>query len=300
VAPTVRGGLRSVGAVNLMVDDRGSEDAPVIVIAVGFSAQIGGVPFPDEFVDALCVRGWRVVRFDYRDIGLSTSFDDSPVDLDDIATRCAAGQPVEVPYLLTDMADDIAGLVRSLGDGIRVRLVGFSLGGLIVRWVAVRHPELVNSQVVMMSPLGTPGPGPAALKFMRAKAVRRERADAIDNDIETWRSYAGTAFPFDEAWVRRRSEFAYDRAYRPEAMQRQLAARLATPPITGHQDSIDIPTRVVQGDCDPIIPVAEAVALADAIPGAELLVIPGLGHELPPAAWPLLQDAVTAPIESLN
>ena len=291
MAPTVRGGTRRLGAVDLMVDDRGREDAPVIVIALGFSAQIGGVPFPDDFVDALCGRGWRVVRFDYRDIGLSTSFDDCPVDLDDIANRCAEGLPVQVPYLLTDMADDIAGLIHSLGRGVRARLVGFSLGGLIARWVAVRHPEVVNSLVVMMSPLGTPGPAPAALKFMRAKAIRRERTQAIDTDVETWRSYAGTAFPFDEAWVRQRVEFAYDRAYRPEAMQRQLAARLATPPITGHQDSLAVPTRVVQCDCDPIIPVA------DAIPGAELMVIPGLGHELPPAAWPLLQDAVTAPIE---
>ena len=123
---------------------------------------------------------------------------------------------MEVPYTLIDMAEDIAGIVRSLGNRIPVRLVGVSLGGLIVRWVAVRHPELVESLVAMMSPLGAPGPGPAALQFMRAKAVRRARNDAIAHDVETWRSYAGTAFPFDEAWgAPPRAEFAYERATAP-------------------------------------------------------------------------------------
>lgn len=156
-----------------------------MVIGLGFSAQLGGVQFPDEFADELCARNWRVVRFDYRDIGLSTSFDEYPVDLDEIAARCAADQPVAVPYTLIDMADDIAGIVCGLGAGLRVRLVGVSLGGLIVRWAAVRHPELAESLVLMMSPLGMPGPGPAALQFMRAKALRRPRDEAIAHDVET-------------------------------------------------------------------------------------------------------------------
>jgi pimeloyl-ACP methyl ester carboxylesterase len=293
---SVRVGLRHVGDVDLMVDDRGPEDAPTMVIALGFSAQLGGVMFPDDFADALSARNWRVVRFDCRDIGLSTGFDDFPVDLDVVAARVAAGEPVEVPYTLVHMADDIAGIVAGLGSRARVRLVGVSLGGLIVRWAAVRHPELVGSLVVLMSPLGTPGPGPAALRFMRAKAERRTRDAAIDHEVEMWRSYAGTAFPFDEGWVRRRVEFAYERSYRPEAMTRQLAARMATASITAEQPSISVPTRVVHGDCDPVVPVAEGIALGEAIPGAELVVIPGLGHELPPAAWPGLLDLVASPI----
>ena len=295
---SARSGLRRVGHVDLMVDDRGREDSPVMVIAMGFSAQLGGVQFPDEFADALCARGWRVIRFDCRDIGLSTGFDDQPVDVDDVAARRAAGLVVDVPYTLIEMADDIAGIVRGLGDGIRVRLVGVSLGGLIVRWAAVRHPALVESLVVMMTPLGTPGPGPAALKNMRDKAVRRPKDEAIDHEIEMWRSFAGTGFPFDEAWVRRRVEFAYQRAYRPEAWLRQLAARMATPAITADQTSITVPTRVVHGDCDPVVPFAEGEALAAAIPGAEFVAFSGLGHELPPAAWPLLLDLVGAPIRS--
>ena len=131
---------------------------------------------------------------------------------------------------------------------------------------------------------------------MRGRAVRRPRDAAIDHDVELWRSFAGTGFPFDEEWVRRRVEFAYERSYRPEAMTRQLAARMATPSITAEQTSITVPTRVVHGDCDPVVPVADGIALADAIPGAELVVIPGLGHELPPDAWPRLLDLVASPI----
>jgi pimeloyl-ACP methyl ester carboxylesterase len=296
VGDSIRIGLRRVGDLDLMVDDRGREDAPAMVIAMGFSGQLGGVQFPDEFADALCARGWRVVRFDSRDIGLSTPFDDVPVDLDEIASRRAAGEPVAVPYTLIDMADDIAGIVHTLNARARVRLVGASLGGLIVRWAAVRHPELVGSLVVMMSPLGTPGPGPVALKNMRAKAQRRARDEAIELEVERCRSASGTAFPFDEAWTRNRVEFAYGRSYRPEAMARQLAARMATPSITDKQTSITAPTRIVHGDCDPSVPDADALALADAIPGAELVVIPGLGHELPPAAWPQLIELFAAPI----
>lgn len=96
--------------------------------------------------------------------------------------------------------------------------------------------------------------------------------------------------------MRRRVEFAYDRAYRPEAMTRQLAARMATPPIIADQTSITVPTRVVHGDCDPVVPVAEGKSLAAAIPGAEFVLMPGLGHELPPAAWPQLLELVAAPL----
>jgi pimeloyl-ACP methyl ester carboxylesterase len=133
---------------------------------------------------------------------------------------------------------------------------------------------------------------------MRGKAVRRPKDEAIDHEIEMWRSFAGTGFPFDETWVRRRVEFAYERAYRPEAWLRQLAARMATRPITTDQASITVPTRVVHGDCDPVVPFAEGEALAAAIPDAEFVAVSGLGHELPPAAWPLLLDLAGAPIRS--
>src|SRR5262249_11690115 len=115
----IRSGLRRVGDVDLMVDDRAPEDAPAIVMAFGFSGHLGGVQFPDEFADALCARNWRVVRFDPRDIGLSTPFDEYPIDIDEVASHIADGKSVEVPYTLIDMADDMAGVVRSLGDGVR-------------------------------------------------------------------------------------------------------------------------------------------------------------------------------------
>ena len=293
----VRVGVRRVGDVDLMVDDRGSEDWPAIVIAVGFGEQLGSVEFPDDFADALCVRNRRVVRFDHRDVGLSSGFDDQPVDHVDVRSRVRAGQAVDVPYTLVDMADDVAGIIRSLGDR-PVRLVGVSMGGIIARWTAVRYPDLVDSLVLVMTSFdlrpteGLPAPDPTVVEKMVAKAERRDRAEAIEAAVEAWRSYAGTEFPFDEDWTRRRVTFAYDRSYRPEALARQLAAMAASPPIAPHHGTITAPTLIVQGDADPIIAPAHGIALAAAIPRASLEMIRGMGHELPPAAWPQLLDAV--------
>jgi pimeloyl-ACP methyl ester carboxylesterase len=298
MAIPVRVGLRHVGDLDLMIDDRGREDCPVIVIAVGFGEQLGSVEFPEEFADALCARNWRVVRFDHRDVGLSTGFDDQPVDLVEVMSRLGSGQPVEVPYTFVDMAEDVAGIIRSLGDDVAVRLVGVSMGGVIARWTAVRYPELIDSLVLVMTPFdvqpaaGMPGPDPAVAQQMFSKTIRRNRSDAIQATVDTWRSYAGSAFPFDEASTRRRVEFAHDRSYRPEALVRQLAAMVASPPISPHHGAITAPTRVVLGDSDPLVPSAHGTALAKAIPQADLQIIPGMGHELPPAAWPQLLDAV--------
>jgi pimeloyl-ACP methyl ester carboxylesterase len=219
-------------------------------------------------------------------------------------SRRASGEPAEVPYTLVEMADDVAGIIRSLGDAAPVRLVGVSMGGLIARWTAVRHPELIDSLVLVMSafdtqlPEGMPGSDPAVAQKMLSKTVRRPRRDAIQATVETWRSYAGSAFSFDEAWTRRRVSFAHDRAYRPEALLRQIAAVVASPPISSHHGAITAPTRIVLGDADPLIPSAHGTALAEAIRGADLRIIPGMGHELPPDAWPQLLDAVTRPIDS--
>jgi pimeloyl-ACP methyl ester carboxylesterase len=298
MAIPVRVGLRRVGDLDLMIDDRGREDCPVIVIAVGFGEQLGSVEFPDEFADALCARNWRVVRFDHRDIGLSTGFDDQPVDLGEVMSRLASGQPAEVPYTPVDMADDVAGIVESLRIDVPVRLVGASMGGVIARWTTVRHPELIESVVLVMTPFdtqpvaGMPGPDPAVAQQMFSKTIRRNRRDAVQTTVDTWRSYAGSAFPFDEAWTRRRVAFAHDRSYRPEALVRQLAAMVASPPISPHHGAITARTRIVLGDCDPLIPSAHGTALAAAIPQADLQLISGMGHELPPAAWPQLLDAV--------
>jgi pimeloyl-ACP methyl ester carboxylesterase len=304
MSTSVRLGLCRVGDLDLMVDDRGREDDPALVIALGFGQQLGGVEFPDEFADALCLRGWRVVRFDHRDIGLSTGFDDQPVDLVELMSRRAGGQSIEVPYTLVDMADDVAGVIQGLGDKQRVRLLGVSMGGIIARWTAVRYPELIDSLVLVMSafdvqlPDGMPGSDPAVVEQMLSATGRRSRGDAIDATVDTWRSYGGSGFPFDEAWTRLRVAFAHDRSYRPEANLRQYAAVIASPPIAPHHGSIASPTRIVLGDSDPLVPVAHGIALADEIPEADLRIIPGMGHELPPALWPQLLNAIVAPTGS--
>jgi pimeloyl-ACP methyl ester carboxylesterase len=302
MSTSARIGLRRVRDLELMVDDRGREDDPALVIVLGFGQQLGGVECPDDFADALCARGWRVVRFDHRDIGLSTSFDDQPVDLVEVMSKRQAGQPVEVPYTLADMADDVAGIIRSLGEDVRVRLMGVSMGGIIARWTAISRPELVEDLVLVMSafdtylPKGMPASDPEVVAQTGPAAVRQSRHDAIEANVNTWRLFAGSGFAFDEEWTRRRVTFAYDRSYRPDAILREYAAVLASPPVAPHLGLIGAPTRIVQGDADPLVPVEHGTALADQIPGAELCIIPGMGHELPPAAWPQLLDAIAGPI----
>jgi pimeloyl-ACP methyl ester carboxylesterase len=145
---------------------------------------------------------------------------------------------------------------------------------------------------------GMPNADPAVVQQMYSRMGRQERAEAIDAKVDGWRSFAGTASPFDETWIRRRVTFAYDRAYRPEAVTRQMAAVLGSPSIASHHRSISAPTRVVLGDVDPLVPLAQGTALAAAIQTAELSVVPGMGHELPPALWPQLLDAISSPIRS--
>jgi pimeloyl-ACP methyl ester carboxylesterase len=302
MSASVRVGLRRIGALDLMVDDRGRDDDAILVIVVGFDQQLGGVECPDEFADALCDRGWRVVRFDHRDIGLSTGFDDQRVDVDAIMAARATGRSVEVPYTLVDMAGDVAGIIGSLEHDAHVRLMGVSMGGIIARWRAVRYPELIDSLVLVMRafdtqlPKGMPGPDPNVVAQTRPTAVRRSRRDAIEATMETWRSFAGSRFAFDEEWTRRRVTFAYNRSYRPDARSRQYAAVLGSPPVAPHLGSIGARTRIVLGDSDPLVPVAQGIALSERIPGAELRIVPGLGHELPPAAWPQLLELISSPI----
>ncbi|MGY1745420.1 alpha/beta fold hydrolase [Blastococcus sp. SYSU D00695] len=277
------------GTVEIAYETFGSpEDTPLLLV-MGLATQMVG--WPDEFCRALADRGLYVVRFDNRDIGLSTHLDDAGAP-DVMALLTGAGS---APYTLADMADDTAGLLDALGlDSAHV--VGASMGGMIAQSLAIRHPQRVRSLTSIMSTTGDRGvgaPAEAAMGVLLAPAART-REGALQRAVDTYRVIGSPGFEFDEAALRERAGLSFDRAHDPAGVARQLAAILTTDDRTGHLGEITVPSLVVHGAQDALVDVSGGRATAAAIPGAELWVVEGMGHDLPREVWPELVDRIAA------
>jgi pimeloyl-ACP methyl ester carboxylesterase len=260
---------------------------------MGLATQMIG--WPDEFCRDLADRGLFVVRFDNRDIGLSTHLHDAGAP--DIL-GLMGGSGARPPYALADLADDTVGLLDALGLD-SVHLVGASMGGMIAQLVAIRHPERVRSLTSIMSTTGDPAvgrPSDAAVPVLLAPPATGRDA-AIQRAVDTYRVIGSPGFEFDEAGLRDRAGLSFDRAHDPAGVARQLAAILTTPDRTPDLERLDVPTLVVHGAQDALVDVSGGRATAAAIPGAELLLVEGMGHDLPRAFWPQLLDALTALVE---
>lgn len=274
--------------LELEYDVTGDRGAPPIVLVMGFAMQM--VAWDDDFCAALAARGFRVVRFDNRDIGLSTHL--SQLGVPDFM-RAMMGDASVAPYTLADMADDIPGLLDAL-DLRAAHFVGASMGGFIVQEHAIRHPDRVLSLASIMSTTGARGlaqPTPEASAALMTPPPA-DRAAAIDRALGIWRVIGSPGFPSDEARIRRRTEVAWDRDHDPMGVMRQMAAILTQRDRTGDLGRVRASTVVIHGAADPLVPVAGGQATAAAIPGAKLVVVPGMGHDLPPGAWPAVIDAV--------
>jgi pimeloyl-ACP methyl ester carboxylesterase len=282
-------GVRSNG-MTISYETLGDPADPALLLVMGLGAQL--VDWPDEFCEMLVARGFHVIRFDNRDIGLSTWLDElGPPDLGAIFS----GDRATVPYLLGDLAADTAGLLKELGVA-KAHVVGASMGGMIAQQLVIDHPDLVASVCSIMSTTGdrTVGhPTPeAAAALMRPPAPDRE--GAIAGAVATSRVIGSPGFEIIEADLVRRAAAKYDRAFHPAGTQRQYAAIIASPDRTPALRTVTAPTLVVHGEADPLIDVSGGRATAAAIPGAELLVIPGMGHDLPRGVWSPIVDAITA------
>jgi pimeloyl-ACP methyl ester carboxylesterase len=276
------------GPVRLAYGTFGSPDDPPLLLVMGLGGQM--IAWPAEFCVALAERGRYVIRFDNRDAGESTHYDGLP------------GSPVATwfgrspGYRIADLARDTIGLIETVApEGVDI--VGISMGGMISQSVAAMRPDLVHSLTSMSSTTGSSRAGKARLSLVMRTLLTRPVAtkDArVEQAIGMMRALHGPAYPFDAESARLLASASYDRGYDAAATTRQLCAVIAAPDRTAALSRLRIPTLVTHGDADPLINVSGGRATAAAVPGATLIVFPGVGHELPRPLWPRLADEVAA------
>ena len=280
-----------VGDIELAYETFGRDEDPPVLLVMGLGAQMHY--WPDQFCQALTERDLYVVRYDNRDTGLSTHLHSAgPVDLQ--ALLVGGGPPA--PYGLTDLAADVAGLIEALGMQ-SAHLVGMSLGGMIVQVAAIEHPERVRSLVSIASTTGDPSVGAPKAEVLAALAPPgTTREEVIEHAVALSGVIGSPGFERDEHWLRRRAGRAFDRSYDPDGVSRQAATAFTAGDRTQRLGTVRVPTLVVHGSADPLVDVSGGRATAAAIPGAELLVIEGLGHDLPSGVWLRLADAIAATV----
>jgi pimeloyl-ACP methyl ester carboxylesterase len=276
-----------VGGVELVYETIGDAANPPLLLVMGLGMQL--IHWDLELCERFAERGFHVIRFDNRDSGLSTHVR-APVPN---VMALMAGMPAKVPYLLSDMAADAFGLLDHLGIE-RAHVVGSSMGGMIAQTMAIRSPERVLSLASMLSStgdrrLGTPKLRVWSLMMRRAPT---ERDAYITYFARVFRMIGSPAYRPDEAHVREVAAATYDRCHYPAGTARQLGAILASGSRTAALSELDVPTVVIHGESDPLVPLRAGRATAAAIPNAELIAIPGMGHDMPRELWPTFVDAI--------
>lgn len=283
--------LCTTNGIEVFYDTFGDPEDPPLLLVMGLATQMTG--WDEDFCLAFVDRGFFVIRFDNRDVGLSTKISHRG-DLLTGIMAAAGGMPVDAPYLLSDMAGDTVGLLDHLGVE-RAHVVGASMGGMIAQTVAIEHPERVLSLTSMMSTTGEVEVGQPTPEVTMQLLTQRpaDRGAAIEAAIQTLRVIGSTEH-FDEDRARRLATEAYHRSFHPSGLYRQLLAILASGSRAEGLRNLDVPTLVIHGDADPLITPSGGHRTAELVPGAELVIIEGMGHELPPALWPQIVEAITA------
>jgi pimeloyl-ACP methyl ester carboxylesterase len=278
--------------IQLCYETFGDRANPPVVLIMGLAAQM--IVWDDEFCTQLAARGFWVVRFDNRDIGMSTRFPKARTPrLAELMLAQATRIKFRVPYTLRDMAADTVGLVDALG--IRsAHVVGASMGGFIAQELAILYPSRLRSMTSIMSSTGDPklpGPTPRALAVL-SKKVPLDREGYVREYVHTWSVLAGDHFPFNAERTARQGAAAYDRGINPAGVARQMLAIIASGNRRKALRGVNVPTLVIHGTADPLVPHHAGRDTALTIPGARLLLIEGMGHSFPREVWPRIIDAI--------
>ncbi len=288
--------------IEIYYEENGPADVPVILLVMGLGTQM--IAWPDDLIQGLVAKGFRVIHYDNRDIGLSQRMDGAPVgNLIWAMLAAKFGLPVRTAYSLTDMAKDGAGLLDALGID-KAHIVGASMGGMIAQLVAANHPDKVLSMTSIMSSSGAPGlPGPTPALRRRLMAKRpanpsRDEAVAFGAEGLEAISYLDPARP-DTAFIDMAGR-AFDRGYYPIGMKRQLLAIIADGSRVERLKTIKVPTLVIHGGADPLVPKAGSEDIARHIPGARLEIIEQMAHDLPPSQVGRLVDLIATHAGSVH
>jgi pimeloyl-ACP methyl ester carboxylesterase len=271
----------------------GRRSDPAVVLIMGIGAQMVG--WDDEFCEQLAQRGHFVIRFDNRDSGKSTRFDRAGVpDVMLALTRAWLRKPVDAPYLLSDMARDVAGLLDVLEIG-KAHLVGASMGGTIAQTLAIEQPHRVRTLTSIMSTTGDPAlpsPGYAVLSTIFRPAPR-DLHGYTEHYVATWKHLRGVTSPEDVERDRARAARNHARGLCPDGGARQLTAILASGSRREALKAVTAPTLVIHGDIDPLVPLAAGIDTAKSIRGADMVVLEGMGHALPTRYFPRIVDGIS-------
>jgi pimeloyl-ACP methyl ester carboxylesterase len=276
--------------MELEYDTFGSPDDPPLLLIMGFTAQL--TAWDERFCQLLADGGRYVIRFDNRDCGLSTKLDGQVADVPAVMAAAFADQPApKVPYTLSEMAADAIGLLDQLNIE-RAHIMGASMGGMIAQTVAIEHPTRVRSLISIMSQpgeieVGQPTAEAAAAIFSPPPTTRQEYIDSAPK----WMVWQSKKYR-DEAKVKQNAARDFDRSFYPEGATRQLAAIYASGRRTAMLQQLDTPTLIIHGRDDELITPSGGTRTAELIPGANLLLMADMGHDMPEPLWPVLIDAI--------
>lgn len=291
----LRHGVAEANGLQLAYEDRGNVLHPAVLLIMGLGAQM--TLWPDGFCDKLVAQGYRVIRFDNRDIGLSSKLSHLKVrgSVWGRMLRAQLGLSSPVPYTLHDMADDVLGLMDFL-QLPAAHVVGASMGGMIAQLFAAKYPQRVRSLGIIFSSTNQPllpPPHPRALQpLMKGPGKGASDEDIIRHSQRFFRIIGSPAYPFTDEELEQLARGFFERSYHPAGVVRQFNAVLGTGSLRPYTRQIRRPTVVVHGDADPLVRPRCGKAVARAIPDARLMMIPGMGHDLPPAVWDRIVHAL--------
>jgi pimeloyl-ACP methyl ester carboxylesterase len=279
----------AANGLKLAYETFGSPDQPPVLLIMGLGTQM--IAWPDEMCEQIAERGFCVIRYDNRDIGLSTHLDDLPVpSMRDILLRRKA------PYKVSDMARDGVALMDELGIE-SAHVVGASMGGFIAQTIAGKYPGRVRSLTLIMTSTGSRlvgYPRPQLIRQLFARRPVADRAGAEQLVLETFALIGSKGYAFDEVYLRELAGHSYERSRDRRGYVRQLAAVMAQPNRTKFLGDIRMPTLVMHGLDDPLVNVSGGLALAKHIRGAQFIGFKGMGHDLPRELWPRFADEICA------
>lgn len=284
----------SANGVHIEVDIQGPADGEPLLMIMGLGMQL--IAWPEGLVEQLVAKGFRVIRFDNRDVGLSQSFDElGAPNIPLAALLHTLRLPVKAPYQLADLARDAVGVLDALGIA-KAHVCGASMGGMVAQHMGFAHAQRVKSLTLMMTTSGDRGVPKESLKVRRALISRpkpgstpeQKFQNVLDHYVGLYGVIGSPGYPPETKQLRERLARGIKRAFRPQAVARQMVAIAADTHRAERLPRISAPTLVIHGEGDALIPVAAAHDLAKRIPGAKLEIIPGWGHDLPEALWPQL------------